>query len=358
MASLEEPKGLPDIPLDDEARKEEESYCHALQLVVSSVLSFSMQSAIELGVFDIIAKEGQNAKLSSSEIAAHIGTKTPDGPMMLDRLLAVLASNSVLDCTVVNGKLDKCFRRLYSLNPVSKHFVTNEDGVSLAPVLTMVKDSVIEGGIAFDRAHGMHHFQYPSVDHRFNEIFNKAMFNHSTIVMKRILKLYKGFEHVTQLVDIGGNLGGAISLITSKYPHIKGINFDLPHVIKHASSYPGVENVGGDMFESIPNGDAIFLKFILHDWLDKDCIKLLKNCYNAIPDNGKVIVVEALLPIKPDSNLSVRTNGQLDLHMMTQTPGGMERSQEEFMALATASGFSGIRYECFTANLWIMEFYK
>ncbi|KAM2088777.1 caffeic acid 3-O-methyltransferase-like [Malus sylvestris] len=370
MASLEEPKGLPDIPLDDEARKEEESYCHALQLVVSSVLSFSMQSAIELGVFDIIAKEGQNAKLSSSEIAAHIGTKTPDGPMMLDRLLAVLASNSVLDCTVVDGKLDKCFRRLYGLTPVSKHFVTNEDGVSLAPVLTLVqdeaflkgwrqvKDAVIEGEIAFDRAHGMHHFQYPSVDHRFNEIFNKAMFNHSTLVMKRILKLYKGFEHVTQLVDVGGNLGGAINLITSKYPHIKGINFDLPHVIKHAYSYLGVENVGGDMFESIPNGDAIFLKNILHDWLDKDCIKLLKNCYNAIPDNGKVIVVEALLPIKPDSNLSVRTNGQLDLHMMTQSPGGMERSQEEFMALATAAGFSGIRYECFTANLWIMEFYK
>ncbi|XP_009335248.2 caffeic acid 3-O-methyltransferase-like [Pyrus x bretschneideri] len=370
MASLEEPKGLPDIPLDDEARKEEDSYCHALQLVVSSVLSFSMQSAIELGVFDIIAKEGPNAKLSSSEIAAHIGTTTPDGPMMLDRLLAVLASNSVLDCTVVNGKLDKCFRRLYSLTPVSKYFVTNEDGVSLAPVLTMVqdeaflkgwrqvKDAVIEGGIAFERAHGMHHFQYPSVDHRFNKIFNKAMFNHSTTVMKRILKLYKGFEHVTQLVDVGGNLGGAISLITSKYPHIKGINFDLPHVIKHASSYPSVENVGGDMFESIPNGDAIFLKHILHDWLDKDCIKLLKNCYNAIPDNGKVIVVEALLPIKPDSNVSVRTNGQLDLHMMTQAPGGMERSQEEFMALATAAGFSGIRYECFTANLWIMEFYK
>ncbi|KAM1125689.1 hypothetical protein FF1_040957 [Malus domestica] len=249
-----------------------------------------MQSAIELGVFDIIAKEGPNAKLSASEIATHIGTMTPDGPMMLDRLLAVLASNSVLDCTVVKGKVEKCFRRLYSLTPVSKQFVTTEDGVSLGPVLALfqdkvfleswphLKDAIIEGENPFDRAYGMHilpfsvymhAFKYAGVDPRFNKMFNKGMFNWTTILMKRILDLYKGFEHVKQIVDVGGSLGVAISLITSKYPHIKGINFDLPHVRKHAPSYPGVEHVGGDMFETIPNGDAIFLEFILHGWLDE-----------------------------------------------------------------------------------------
>ncbi|XP_050156266.1 caffeic acid 3-O-methyltransferase 1-like [Malus sylvestris] len=343
---------------------------YALQLVVSSVLSFSMQSAIELGVFDIIAKEGPNAKLSASEIATHIGTMTPDGPMMLDRLLAVLASNSVLDCTVVNGKVEKCFRRLYSLTPVSKQFVTTEDGVSLGPVLALfqdkvfleswphLKDAIIEGENPFDRAYGMHAFKYAGVDPRFNKMFNKGMFNWTTILMKRILDLYKGFEHVKQIVDVGGSLGVAISLITSKYPHIKGINFDLPHVRKHAPSYPGVEHVGGDMFETIPNGDAIFLEFILHGWLDEDCIKLLKICYNAIPDDGKVIVVEALLPIKPETDLSVRVNALFDVQMMTQTRGGMERSPEEFTALATGAGFSGIRFECFAANFGVMEFYK
>ncbi|KAM1019635.1 hypothetical protein ACFX13_041711 [Malus domestica] len=249
-----------------------------------------MQSAIELGVFDIIAKEGPNAKLSASEIATHIGTMTPDGPMMLDRLLAVLASNSVLDCTVVKGKVEKCFRRLYSLTPVSKQFVTTEDGVSLGPVLALfqdkvfleswphLKDAIIEGENPFDGAYGMHilpfsvymhAFKYAGVDPRFNKMFNKGMFNWTTILMKRILDLYKGFEHVKQIVDVGGSLGVAISLITSKYPHIKGINFDLPHVRKHAPSYPGVEHVGGDMFETIPNGDAIFLEFILHGWLDE-----------------------------------------------------------------------------------------
>ena len=67
------------------------------------------------------------------------------------------------------------------------------------------------------------------------------MYNHTTIVVKKILEVYKGFEPtIKQLVDVGGGLGVNLNLITSTYPHIKGINFDLPHVIKHAPSYPGM----------------------------------------------------------------------------------------------------------------------
>ena len=65
------------------------------------------------------------------------------------------------------------------------------------------------------------------------------MYNQTTIVIKNILKFYKGFENLKQLVDVGGGLGVTLSIITSKYPHIKAINFDLPHVIKHAPPYPG-----------------------------------------------------------------------------------------------------------------------
>lgn len=74
------------------------------------------------------------------------------------------------------------------------------------------------------------------------------MVNHTTIVMKKILECYKGFEEIKRLVDVGGGLGININLITSKYPHIKGINFDLPHVIEHAPSYPGMTFVQVCMF--------------------------------------------------------------------------------------------------------------
>jgi caffeic acid 3-O-methyltransferase len=85
----------------------------------------------------------------------------------------------------------------------------------------------------------MHAFEYPRVDPRFNDVFNKAMLSSTTINMKRILEVYQGFEHVTKPVDVGGGLGHNLKLITAKYSHIQGINFDLPHVLQNAPNYPG-----------------------------------------------------------------------------------------------------------------------
>lgn len=84
----------------------------------------------------------------------------------------------------------------------------------------------------------------------------------------------------------------------------------------------------------------------------------MKNCYDAISDDGKVIVLEALLPIIPENGYASKSTSQLDVLMMTQNPGGKERSRQEFEDLATRVGFSGIRYECCVRNFWVMEFFK
>ncbi|TXG63128.1 hypothetical protein EZV62_010122 [Acer yangbiense] len=342
----------------------EESFAYAIQLVTGSVLPMTVQATIELGVFDIISKAGPDAKLSASEIAAQLPTLNKDAPQMLDRMLCLLATHSVVDCSVVDLK------RLYSLNSVSGYFATDQDGVSLGPLMALLqdkvfldswsqlKDAVLEGGVPFDRVHGTNTFEYPGLDSRFNQVFNKAMYNHTTIVIKNIVEVYRGFENVKQLVDVGGSLAVTLKAVTAKYPHIKGINFDLPHVIQHAPHYPGVEHVGGDMFESVPKGDAIFMKWILHDWSDEHCLRLLKNCYKSIPNDGIVIVVEAILPVSPETNAATKATSQIDVLMMTQDPGGKERTRQEFMALATGAGFSGIRFDCFASNFCVMEFYK
>ncbi|KAM1074389.1 hypothetical protein ACFX11_019573 [Malus domestica] len=219
-------------------------------------------------------------------------------------------------------------------------------------------NAIIEGGIPFEMAHGSHAFKYVGYDQRFNQAFNIGMNNITTMLVKKILEVYMGFENLKKVVDVGGGLGVAISLITATYPHIKGINYDLPHVVKDAPKYPGVEHVGGDMFASILDADAVFMKGILHDWFDEDSIKLLKICYKALPVDGKVIVVDAVLPSIPDSRSITKSNYQLDVHMMVQTPGGKQRSAEEFMDLATAAGFSAIKLACFAAHLGVVEFYK
>eukprot|EP00262_Sarcandra_glabra_P006156 TRINITY_DN1827_c0_g2_i1.p1 TRINITY_DN1827_c0_g2~~TRINITY_DN1827_c0_g2_i1.p1 ORF type:complete len:228 (-),score=37.93 TRINITY_DN1827_c0_g2_i1:104-787(-) len=221
-----------------------------------------------------------------------------------------------------------------------------------------LKDAVLDGGIAFNKAYGMTAFDYHGTDPRFNKIFNNGMSNHSTLTMKKILETYKGFEGLSSVVDVGGGTGATINMIISKYPHIKGINFDLPHVIDDAPSYSGVEHVGGDMFVSVPSGDAIFMKWIIHDWSDEHSLKFLKNCYKALPDNGKVILVESILPVTPETTLAANGVFQLDMIMLAHNPGGKERTQKEFEALAKGSGFSGFKALCCVYNSWVMEFHK
>ncbi|KAL4299566.1 hypothetical protein AHAS_Ahas17G0113700 [Arachis hypogaea] len=188
----------------------------------------------------------------------------------------------------------------------------------------------------------MNVFEYANIDPRFNEVFNKAMLTSSTISMKRILDVYKGFDHINKLVDVGGGLGATLNLITSKYPNIQGVNFDLPHVIENAPIYAGVEHIGGDMFESVPNGDAIFIK----------------NCRKTILNDGKVIVVDKVLLAVPEQTNVAKMASRSDVFMMIQTLKGKERTHQDFMHLAKASGFSSTTLLCNVSSLWVMEFFN
>ncbi|XP_015931738.2 caffeic acid 3-O-methyltransferase 1-like [Arachis duranensis] len=326
----------------------------------------AVRTTIELGVFDIIAKEGEGAKLSAKDIVDRIGSNNPEAESMLDRVLRLLASHSLLSCSVVEdpeSSNNLHHRLLYSLSPVSKYFVTDADGESWGPSLAHLLDKVLypcwgelkgailEGGIPFNRIYGMNVFEYANIDPRFNEVFNKAMLTSSTISMKRILDVYKGFDHINKLVDVGGGLGATLNLITSKYPNIQGVNFDLPHVIENAPIYAGVEHIGGDMFESVPNGDAIFIKNILHDWDDEECLKILKNCQKAIPNDGKVIVVDKVLPAVPEQTDLAKMAFRSDVFMMIQTPKGKERTHQDFMHLPKASGSWSSSTSSHTTNL-------
>ncbi|GMH18321.1 hypothetical protein Nepgr_020162 [Nepenthes gracilis] len=233
----------------------------------------------------------------------------------------------------------------------------NQSRVSLESWHYM-KEAVLEGGIPFNKAYGTTTFEYNKEDPKFNKVFNNAMSNLSTLVMKKILDTYKGFEGLSLLVDVGGGIGATLNMIVSKYPMIKGINFDLPHVIKDALSFSGVQHIGGDMFVSIPKGDAIFMKWICHDWSDEHCIKLLKNCYASLPHHGKVIVCESVLPKATETTASSRVVLLSDMIMLAQCLGGKERSENEFEGLAKRAGFQDFKVACSAYDIKVMEFLK
>ncbi|KAJ8633509.1 hypothetical protein MRB53_026845 [Persea americana] len=360
---------LPLTIIQPSSNEDEAAFMFAMQLARVSALPMALKAAIELDLLEIIAKAGPGAQLSTTQIASQLPTQNPAAPALLDRMLRLLASYSILSCSVVDRN-DGHVERLYGLEPVCEFLVKNQDDVSIAPLVVMnqdkvlmeswyyLKDAILNGGIPFSEAYGMTAFDYSSTDPRFNEVFNRAMSDHSTMVMKKILDTYKGFEGVKKLVDVGGGIGATLNLIVSKYPNINGINFDLEHVIATAPAYSGVEHVGGDMFVRIPKAEAIFMKWILHDWSDKQCMTILKNCNKALPESGKVIVTESVLPAAPERNAAANGVFQLDLAMLVHNPGGKERTHKELEDLAKGAGFHGFRALCCVYNTWVMEFYK
>ncbi|CAL5381448.1 unnamed protein product [Camellia sinensis] len=80
--------------------------------------------------------------------------------------------------------------------------------------------------------------------------------------------------------------------------------------------------------------------WICHDWSDEHCLKLLKSCYKALPDNGKVIIAELILPEVPDTKIANQIAIVVDAIMLANTPDGKERTEKEFEALAKGAGFA------------------
>ncbi|KAL0702055.1 hypothetical protein Bca4012_058177 [Brassica carinata] len=356
-------KPLTNSPKPALAKEEDSEETVALQaqrMVYSLTFPMVFKAALELGVIDMLASAEDGMWLSPSAIASRLPTKltNTEAPMLLDRILRLLASHSVLKCRVAETRKTE---RVYAAEPVCKLFLKDSDGSGSQ--LSHLKDVILEGKDAFVSAHGMRAFEYLGSDEQFAEMFNLAMSESSTLVMKKILEVYKGFEDVDTLVDVGGGVGkvlGLVTLVTSNYPHIKGINFDLPSVVANAPPYPGVQHVAGDMLIKVPKGDAIFMKWVLHAWNDENCIKILKNCWSSLPKKGKVIVVEMVMPtesLKSDvfsSNIGLT----VDMFMLSLRGSGGERTLSQYEAIAYASGFRRCEFICRSFSFYLMEFHK
>ena len=97
---------------------------------------------------------------------------------------------------------------------------------------------------------------------------------------------------------------------------------------------------------------------VCHCWSDEECVKLLKNCYESLPeDHGKVIVCEYILPIAPETSYAARMVFQSDAIMLAQN-GGKERTELEYMNLAKRAGFKGFRVASSTYDIKVIELFK
>ena len=237
------------------------------QQMYAFVDSMALKCAVELRIADIIHSYG--GPITLRQIADGIDSSSPDIPY-LARIMRLLVYKNVFN--EHHHSVDDGEETLYGLTEKSK-WLLHDAEQSLAPMVLMenhqwllapwhcLGQCVKEGGIAFNKAHGCGIWEFASKNLEFNNIQNNAMACTAKIVARGILAQYKdGFGCLGSLMDVGGGTGGLIAEIVKAHPHIKGTNFDLPHVVSTAPLHEGVSHVGGDMFDVIPNADAIIMK--------------------------------------------------------------------------------------------------
>lgn len=192
------------------------------------------------------------------------------------------------------------------------------------------------GEPAHDRVLGRSLFEHLEHDRGANEVFNRAMVAYSGQIAAAVAAGYD-LSSARQIVDVGGGIGHLLAAVLARDPRPRGVLFDLPHVVARAPQLGDrVEVCGGDFFDSVPSGgDAYVLMNILHNWADRDAARILASCRRAIAPDGRLVVVEMIIPEnRPDYSAI------FDLEMLVLFRGGRERTRAELAAVLEAGGFA------------------
>lgn len=305
------------------------------QLTMGALVSQAVSVFARFGIADVVAAGTQG----TDEIARLVGANGP----ALYRLLRTLGDAGV----VVEHE-----HRRFGLSPLGELLRSDVPG-SLRGWATMVGmpfhrypwtdlyETIRTGESAFDRVHGREIFEYLAAHPEDAEIFDQAMISLSTGEVESIVAAYD-FSCFRTIVDVGGGRGGLLAAILAANPTLQGVLFDMPTVVAEAGeelSVPDVlgrcKVVGGDFFDSVPDGaDAYLLSAVIHDWDDDRAVSILKNCRAAMAGTARLLLVEIVLPDGAAASI-----GKLaDLEMLVMTAGGRERTEAEHRALLAHAG--------------------
>nr|TKW26353.1 hypothetical protein SEVIR_3G183000v2 [Setaria viridis] len=316
------------------------------------IKSMALKSALDLRIADAIHHHGGGATLP--QIAARV-TPHPSKTPHLRRLMRVLAATGVLSVQphppTGSGDDDE---PMYTLTPMSRLLVGSRNLVPVTALVlhpTMVtpffdlgkwlqREELPDPGI-FKKAHGEALWERTSRDAAFDALINDGMVSDSRFIMDIAIEECAGaFRGIGYLVDVGGGLGAAAQAISRAFPDVKCSVLDFDHVVAKAPSGTKVRYVGGDMFESIPPVDAMFFKWVLHDWGRGVChdTEELQKSYSSKRKGGKVIIMDIVIGAGPSDPRYKEMQALFDIYMMVVN--GKERSEQEWKKIFFEAGFS------------------
>jgi hypothetical protein len=308
---------------------------HLMQLSTGYIVSGCVQIAAKLKVADQLAGGPQAVHQLAASV--HVNEDA------LYRVLRVLAMVGVFHETTP---------RTFAITPVGELLRSDRPGLyNMALWISSpyhyktwseVMHSMKTGQPSWQVATGMPVFDYLAKNQELSAIFNGAMTAFSAMIAPAVLEAYD-FSGIHTLVDVAGGHGETLTSILRKHPSMRGILFDLDHVIAGAGPVIAaagctdrVELTSGDFFTAVPKGDAYVLQHIIHDWDDNRATAILRTIHKALtgrPD-GRVLLIEGV--IEPGN--APDFHKLIDLEMLVAA-GGRERSAEDYRALFAGAGF-------------------
>jgi O-methyltransferase domain len=305
------------------------------ELVRGALVSQAISVFARLGVADALATGPRDAE----EIAEPTGAHAPT----LYRLLRALGDVGVV------AELEN---RRFALTPFSEMLRSDVPGSlrDYAMIIglpfqrdpwTDLYETIQTGESAFDRVHGMTHFDYLAEHHEDAAVFDAAMASISTTLTVSIVQAYD-FTPFSTVVDVGGGRGGLLAAILAAHPHLQGVLFDKPAVVVGAEEVMSSAQVvgrckvvSGDFLDSVPEGgDAYLLSNVIHNWDDDHAVQILGRCRAAMANTGCVLLAELVLPEGTAPSMAKLA----DLGMLIMTSGGRERTEAEYRRLCERAG--------------------
>jgi len=322
-----------------------------LQMITGFWVSRAIYVAAKLGLADLV-KDGPK---TADELARSTGTHAPS----LYRVLRALAGVGVFAGSeqgrfaqtplseILRSDMPGSLRAMAMAELGQEHF----------PAWGNFMHSVKTGEIAFDNLFKQSVWQYYARNPEDARNFNESMRGLTEMINAAVFMAYD-FSGVDKIVDIAGGTGGLIGAILGAHPRMRGVLFDMPHVIAEAGPLLDAAGVrdrcattAGDFFESVPEGgDVYMMKWIIHDWDDDKATAILKNIHGAMNEKGKLLLIEMVVPEGDQPDLSKF----MDLEMLVMT-GGRERTEAEFNSLLAASGFGLARVIRTVSPLCVIE---
>lgn len=307
-----------------------------LQLASGAFISQAIYVAAKLGIADLVA--------DGPKTIQYLAAKTATQERALYRLLRACSSvgafNEIEPKTFANTPMTESLR---SDNPRSTRDLTIWMGEEPHwRVYGNLLHSVKTGKPAWELVHKETVFPYLfKTNLELGEIFNRAMTSFSHQSIGPVLESYD-FSKAETVADIAGGHGHLLAAVLAANPNVKGVLFDLPAVVEGADEMldrygvtDRVQIVEGDFFQKVPvKADIYMLKHIIHDWYEDSCQTILRNIRENMPENGKVLILDAVIPEDNSPNFGKI----MDLEMLL-SPGGVERTATEFEQLLADSGF-------------------